>query len=43
MERIEAPAQGRKPPVHRYSPFLSLPRQRPTLQLENVLGYLPDT
>jgi len=31
MERIEAPAQWRKPSVHRYSPFLLLPRQRPTL------------
>src|SRR5713226_1943013 len=42
MERIEAPTQWRKPPVNRYSPFLLLPRQRPTLQIEKVMGYLPE-
>jgi hypothetical protein len=27
---------------NRYSPLLSWPRQHPTLQIENVLGYLPE-
>ena len=43
MERIEAPAQWRKPSVHRYSPFLLLPRQRPTLQRRNVKDHLPES
>ena len=40
MERTETPAQGesRRQPK---SPFLWPPRQRPTLQLRNVLGRLP--
>jgi len=42
MERTGAPAIWRKPPANRYSRFLSLPLQRPTLQIENVMGYLPE-
>jgi transposase-like protein len=41
MEQIEAPALWRKPPANGYSLFLSLPRQRPTLQTMNVLNCLP--
>ena len=41
MEQIEAPASWRTPPAHGYSLFLSLPRQRPTLQTMNVLNGLP--
>lgn len=43
MERNKSPALWRKPPAHRYSPFLSLPRQRPTLQRRNVREHLPES
>lgn len=40
-ERTEAPARWRKPSAPRYSRFLLLPRQHPTLQIRNVPEQLP--
>ena len=41
MERNETPVQWRKPAGQPKSPLLWPPRQRPTLQLRNVLSRLP--
>ena len=41
MERTETPAQRRKPPVNRNPRSCGHPRQRPTLQLRNVIDHLP--
>ena len=42
MERTETPALWRKPLGQPKPPFLSPPRQRPTLQKRNVVDHLPE-